>query len=84
MGDIFEHKWVKKINVQDIISGKIKPPLSPNPLGFNFDEQDFNSGELEFRRKLINCQLGKDVEDLPTIFNDFYYDCNVQKMQAQK
>jgi hypothetical protein len=34
---------------------KVKPPIKPNPIAFNFDEKEFEKGEREFRNKLINC-----------------------------
>lgn len=53
--DILGHPWFKLIKIGDVLEKLIEPPLKPNVLGFNFDEDEFNSGELEFRKKLINC-----------------------------
>lgn len=50
--DILQHSWFKSINIGDVLEKKIDPPLKPNLLGFNFDEEEFIDGELEFRAKL--------------------------------
>ena len=57
---------------------KIEPPIKPNLLGFNFDEEEFIKGELEFKKKLINCQSGKNEKELPFIFKHFYFDAKNQ------
>ena len=36
--EILNHKWFNNINVASVLEGKIKPPLKPDILAFNFDE----------------------------------------------
>ena len=48
---------MQKLNVNDILNKKIPPPIKPDLLGFNFDEEEFSKGEKEFRKKLLMSQL---------------------------
>ncbi|KAL4450299.1 hypothetical protein ABPG74_009005 [Tetrahymena malaccensis] len=82
--DILAHSWFKPIKIGDVLEKLIEPPLKPNVLGFNFDEEEFNQGEKEFRKKLLNCQIGQDEEHLPKIFEEFYFDSNLNRIKKQK
>ncbi|EAR98561.2 Serine/Threonine kinase domain protein (macronuclear) [Tetrahymena thermophila SB210] len=82
--DILAHSWFKPIKIGDVLEKLIEPPLKPNVLGFNFDEDEFNQGEKEFRKKLLNCQVGQDEEHLPKIFEEFYFDSNLNRIKKQK
>ena len=43
---------------------------------FNFDEEDFYEGEIEFRSKLL--ENGSNLEEVNNkIFKEFYYDFRV-------
>ena len=75
--DIFKHPWFEKIKIDDVIKKKIVPPIKPDVMSFNFDEEEFSKGEIEFRKKLIeSAGNGDNIEKLPTVFQDFYYDSN--------
>ncbi len=52
--ELFAHPWMRKLKVNDILEKKIEPPIKPDILGFNFDEEEFNKGEKEFRKKLLS------------------------------
>ena len=47
--EILKHPWFKKIKIDDIVNKKIEPPIKPNIMSFNFDEDEFSNGEKEFR-----------------------------------
>jgi hypothetical protein len=39
--EIIKHPWFKKINLEELYNKKIKPPIKPDILSFNFDEDEF-------------------------------------------
>lgn len=39
--EIIKHPWFKKINLEELYNKKIKPPIKPDILSFNFDEEEF-------------------------------------------
>lgn len=43
--EILSHPWFKKINIKDILEKKIPPPIKPDILSFNFDEEEFSKDE---------------------------------------
>ena len=36
---------------KDIMEKKLEPPYRPNPIGYNFDEEEFLKGDNEFRKQ---------------------------------
>jgi serum/glucocorticoid-regulated kinase 2 len=44
------HPWFKDIDFESVIQKKFKAPYSPEPLKYNFDEEEFNKGDMEFRK----------------------------------
>lgn len=53
--DILAHPWFKPIKIGDILEKRVEPLLKPSELGFNFDEEEFKTGEADFRKKLVDC-----------------------------
>jgi len=51
--EILSHTWLKKINIKDVLERKIPPPIKPDILKFNFDEEEFKKDEPAFREKLL-------------------------------
>ena len=55
------------------------PPIIPDPLAMNFNEEEFCKGEKEDRAKLIQCMLDMSrYNDKNNIYNNFYYDANIK------
>ena len=55
------------------------PPIVPDPLAMNFNEEDFCKGEKEYRAKLLQCMLDiSRYNDKNNIYNNFYYDANIK------
>ncbi len=52
--DIYNHPWLNKVNFTEILEKRIPPPIKPETLSFNFDEEEFSKGEKEFRKKLLS------------------------------
>jgi serum/glucocorticoid-regulated kinase 2 len=48
--EILTHPWFKDVDFEGIMGRKIKPPYTPELLKYNFDEEEFNKGDLEFRK----------------------------------
>lgn len=61
---------------------KIKPPYSPEPLKYNFDEEEFNKGDVEFRKQYtLNLQKEYSPQDTQgLVLKNFYYsrDANIK------
>ncbi|EGR31282.1 protein kinase domain protein, partial [Ichthyophthirius multifiliis] len=77
--EILNHNWFKNININSIIQKKIQPPLKPNILGFNFDEEEFIKGEKQFKKKIIDCLQNKYQKEFPFIFKQFYFDASYKQ-----
>ena len=48
--EILRHKWFRDVNFEGIVDKKLPPPYKPEPLKYNFDEEEFSKGDLEFRK----------------------------------
>ena len=49
--EILSHPWFKGMKPKDIMEKKLEPPYRPNPIGYNFDEEEFLKGDNEFRKQ---------------------------------
>lgn len=43
--EILSHEYFKKIDFKELENKRIKPPLKPDPLKFNIDENESKKGE---------------------------------------
>jgi serum/glucocorticoid-regulated kinase 2 len=48
--EILRHKWFKDVDFESIVNKTLPPPYCPEALKYNFDEDEFNKGDLEFRK----------------------------------
>ena len=48
--EILRHKWFKDVNFEAIVNRTLPPPYCPEALKYNFDEDEFNKGDAEFRK----------------------------------
>ncbi|CAD8095638.1 unnamed protein product [Paramecium primaurelia] len=74
--EILSHPWFADINFEDIVNRKINPPYKPEPLKYNFDEEEFNKGDSEFRKQYaINLQKEYvNTDNNPNfILKNFYF-----------
>jgi serum/glucocorticoid-regulated kinase 2 len=39
------------VDFESIVARTIPPPYNPEPLKYNFDEEEFNKGDAEFRKQ---------------------------------
>jgi len=44
------HPWFAEVDFESIVNRKNLPPYRPDPLKYNFDEEEFNKGDAEFRK----------------------------------
>ncbi|CAD8062320.1 unnamed protein product [Paramecium sonneborni] len=73
--EILHHKWFQDIDFNAILNKKITPPYKPYPLKYNFDEEEFNKGDAEFRKQ-FQINLQKEFQNVDTanyLLDDFYY-----------
>ncbi|CAD8069240.1 unnamed protein product [Paramecium sonneborni] len=73
--EILHHKWFQDIDFKAILNKNVKPPYKPQPLQYNFDEEEFNKGDAEFRRQ-FQINLQKEFQNVDTanyLLDDFYY-----------
>ena len=47
--DILSHRWFADVDPNDLLNQRLVPPYVPNPIKFNFDEEEFAKGDCEFR-----------------------------------
>ncbi|CAD8064317.1 unnamed protein product [Paramecium primaurelia] len=73
--EILTHPWFADADFEAIVNKKIKPPYKPEPLQYNFDEEEFNKGDAEFRKQYnINLQKEYYNENYGNyILQNFYY-----------
>ncbi|CAD8117871.1 unnamed protein product [Paramecium sonneborni] len=74
--EILSHPWFNDINFEDIANKKHSPPYKPEPLKYNFDEEEFNKGDAEFRKQYaINIQKEYvNIDNNPNfILKRFYF-----------
>ena len=48
--EILRHRWFKDVDFEGIVNRTIATPYKPEALKYNFDEDEFNKGDLEFRK----------------------------------
>ncbi|CAD8155093.1 unnamed protein product [Paramecium pentaurelia] len=73
--EILTHPWFADADFEAIVNKKIKPPYKPQPLQYNFDEEEFNKGDAEFRKQYnINLQKEYTNENFSNlILQNFYF-----------
>ncbi|CAD8113804.1 unnamed protein product [Paramecium sonneborni] len=74
--EILSHPWFEGINFEDILNKKLQTPYKPEPLKYNFDEEEFNKGDSEFRKQYaINLQKEYvNTDNNPNlILKNFYF-----------
>ncbi|CAD8167937.1 unnamed protein product [Paramecium pentaurelia] len=73
--EILHHKWFQDIDFKAIFQKQVKPPCKPYPLKYNFDEEEFNKGDAEFRKQFqINLQTEyQNVDNANYLLDNFYY-----------
>ncbi|CAD8206804.1 unnamed protein product [Paramecium pentaurelia] len=73
--EILSHPWFADINIEAIANRQIQPPYKPDPLRYNFDEEEFNKGDTEFRKQYgINLQKEYNTDNNPNlILRNFYF-----------
>ncbi|CAD8055386.1 unnamed protein product [Paramecium primaurelia] len=73
--EILNHKWFQDVDFDAVLNKKVKPPYKPYPLKYNFDEDEFNKGDAEFRKQFqINLQKEfQNVDDANYLLDNFYY-----------
>lgn len=49
--EILTHSWFKDIDFESVMTRNDKPPYIPDPLRYNFDEEEFSKGDEEFRKE---------------------------------
>ncbi|CAK73848.1 unnamed protein product (macronuclear) [Paramecium tetraurelia] len=73
--EILTHPWFADADFEAIVNKSIKPPYKPEPLQYNFDEEEFNKGDVEFRKQ-YNANLQKEYYNDNFgnyILQNFYY-----------
>ncbi|CAD8067515.1 unnamed protein product [Paramecium sonneborni] len=73
--EILTHPWFADADFEAIVNKKIKPPYKPEPLKYNFDEEEFNKGDAEFRKQYnINLQKEYNNDNFANlILKNFYF-----------
>jgi serum/glucocorticoid-regulated kinase 2 len=49
--EILTHPWFHDVDFEGIVNRKLPTPYKPDPLKYNFDEEEFNKGDAEFRKQ---------------------------------
>ncbi|CAD8071723.1 unnamed protein product [Paramecium sonneborni] len=73
--EILTHEWFKDVDFEAIVNKKLKTPYKPEPLKYNFDEEEFNKGDAEFRKQ-YQINLQKEFQNIDTanyVLKNFYY-----------
>ncbi|CAD8049944.1 unnamed protein product [Paramecium sonneborni] len=80
--EILTHPWFADVNFEKIVNRQLPTPYKPEPLKYNFDEEEFNKGDAEFRKQFaINMQTEfLNVDTAKYQLLNFYY----QKAQLQE
>lgn len=75
--EILTHDFFKTIDFKQLENKLIKPPLKPDPLKFNIDENESKKGEQELKQKLLLFS-----QNNVKIFKDFYYEKTEEKFEV--
>ncbi|CAD8051183.1 unnamed protein product [Paramecium sonneborni] len=80
--EILSHPWFADVDFEKIVNRQLQTPYKPEPLKYNFDEEEFNKGDAEFRKQFtINMQFEfLNVDTAKYQLLNFYY----QKVQIQE
>ncbi|CAD8148565.1 unnamed protein product [Paramecium pentaurelia] len=74
--EILTHVWFHDVDFEGIVNQTLQPPYKPEPLKYNFDEEEFNKGDAEFRKQYtFNLQYEfQNVDNANYELADFYYE----------
>ncbi|CAD8051958.1 unnamed protein product [Paramecium sonneborni] len=73
--EILTHAWFHDVDFEGIVNQTLLPPYKPEPLKYNFDEEEFNKGDAEFRKQYTqNLQYEyQNVDNANYKLENFYY-----------
>ncbi|CAD8143598.1 unnamed protein product [Paramecium pentaurelia] len=96
--EILTHPWFNDVDFEKIINRQLPTPYKPESLKYNFDEEEFNKGDAEFRKQFAINMLNEfqNVDTAKYQLSNFYYQrdqqeeynnrnyiVNVNKLQTQ-
>ncbi|CAD8045285.1 unnamed protein product [Paramecium primaurelia] len=73
--EILTHEWFQDVDFEAIANKKLKTPYKPEPLKYNFDEEEFNKGDADFRKQ-YQTNMQKEYHNIDTanyVLKNFYY-----------
>ncbi|CAK62365.1 unnamed protein product (macronuclear) [Paramecium tetraurelia] len=73
--EILTHKWFQDVDFEAIANKKLNTPYKPEPLKYNFDEEEFSKGDSEFRKQ-YQTNMQKEFQNVDTanyVLKNFYY-----------
>ncbi|KAM3135462.1 hypothetical protein pb186bvf_012481 [Paramecium bursaria] len=73
--EILTHPWFQDVDFESIVGRKLPAPYRPDPLKYNFDEEEFNKGDAEFRKQ-YSANLQKEYQNFDTanyVLKNFYF-----------
>ncbi|CAD8051545.1 unnamed protein product [Paramecium primaurelia] len=73
--EILTHQWFQDVDFEAIANKQLKTPYQPEPLKYNFDEEEFNKGDAEFRKQ-YQTNMQKEFQNIDTanyVLKNFYY-----------
>ncbi|CAK55725.1 unnamed protein product (macronuclear) [Paramecium tetraurelia] len=73
--EILTHVWFHNVDFEGIVNQTLPPPYKPEPQRYNFDEEEFNKGDAEFRKQYgQNLQYEfQNVDKANYELENFYY-----------
>ena len=72
--EILNHPWLRKTQLQSVMSKQLTPPFIPNLLSFSFDENEIIKGESDFMKELESTLLSKNENIFEKEFHNFYFE----------
>ncbi|CAD8043749.1 unnamed protein product [Paramecium primaurelia] len=75
ISEILTHVWFHNVDFEGIVNQTLPTPYKPEPLKYNFDEEEFNKGDAEFRKQYaFNLQYEfQNVDNANYELENFYY-----------
>ncbi|CAD8134349.1 unnamed protein product [Paramecium octaurelia] len=73
--EILTHPWFSDVDFEKIVNRQLPTPYKPEPLKYNFDEEEFNKGDAEFRKQFTLNMLNEfqNVDTAKYHLSNFYY-----------
>ncbi|CAK72296.1 unnamed protein product (macronuclear) [Paramecium tetraurelia] len=73
--EILSHPWFNDVDFEKIMNRQLPTPYKPEPLKYNFDEEEFNKGDAEFRKQFAINMTNEfqNVDAAKYQLQNFYY-----------